>query len=80
MLEVGCGVGNFLFPLIEDDPNLFVYACDFSPRAVQFVKVIFSHLKQIVVVYTSYNAQRQVLLICDLLKDKSGNGTSQETM
>ena len=39
VLEVGCGVGNFIFPLIQDDPGIFFYACDFSPRAVQFVKV-----------------------------------------
>ena len=39
VLEVGCGVGNFIFPLIQDDPSIFFYACDFSPRAVQFVKV-----------------------------------------
>lgn len=38
MLEAGCGVGNCLFPLLEEDPHLFVYACDFSPRAIQFVK------------------------------------------
>ena len=39
MLEVGCGVGNFIFPLLEEDRNIYFYACDFSPRAVQFVKV-----------------------------------------
>lgn len=39
LLEAGCGVGNCIFPLLEDDLNLFVYACDFSPRAVEFVKV-----------------------------------------
>ena len=39
ILEVGCGVGNFLFPLLEDDPQLYFHACDFSPRAVEFVKV-----------------------------------------
>jgi len=38
LLEVGCGVGNFAFPLIEDDLNFFIYCCDFSPRAVQFVQ------------------------------------------
>ncbi|KAK3859756.1 hypothetical protein Pcinc_034147, partial [Petrolisthes cinctipes] len=38
LLEVGCGVGNFVYPLIEDGLNLFIYACDFSPRAVQLVK------------------------------------------
>lgn len=40
LLEVGCGVGNFVYPLIEDqfNKNYFIYACDFSPRAVEFVK------------------------------------------
>lgn len=39
LLEAGCGVGNCLFPLLEDDRDVFVYACDFSPRAVDLVKV-----------------------------------------
>lgn len=39
LLEAGCGVGNCIFPLLEEDRNIFVYACDFSPRAVEFVKV-----------------------------------------
>lgn len=38
ILEAGCGVGNCLFPLLED-LNIFAYACDFSPRAVEYVKV-----------------------------------------
>lgn len=41
LLEAGCGVGNCIFPLLQDDLNIFVYACDFSPRAVEFVKVRF---------------------------------------
>ena len=39
ILEVGCGVGNFLFPVLEELPNVFFYACDFSPRAIDLVKV-----------------------------------------
>lgn len=39
LLEIGCGVGNFVFPLIEEKCNkYYIYACDFSPRAVEFVK------------------------------------------
>ncbi|XP_039289478.1 tRNA N(3)-methylcytidine methyltransferase METTL6 isoform X2 [Nilaparvata lugens] len=38
LFEVGCGVGNLMYPLLEDGLNLFVYACDLSPRAVDFVK------------------------------------------
>lgn len=38
VFETGCGVGNFMFPLLQEDNSLYFYACDFSPRAVQFVK------------------------------------------
>ncbi|KFD60087.1 hypothetical protein M514_27729 [Trichuris suis] len=38
LLECGCGVGNLAFPLLEYFPDLFVYACDFSPRAIEYVK------------------------------------------
>ena len=38
LLEVGCGVGNFAFPLLEEKLPFYFYCCDFSPRAVQFVK------------------------------------------
>lgn len=39
ILEVGCGVGNLVYPLLEVQPNLKIYCCDFSPRAIDFVKV-----------------------------------------
>lgn len=40
MLEIGCGVGNLVFPLVEDGHHrdYFIYACDLSPRAVELVK------------------------------------------
>lgn len=38
-LELGCGVGNMVFPLVEEGfHNFYFHACDFSPRAVEFVK------------------------------------------
>lgn len=58
LLEAGCGVGNCIFPLLEDDLNIFVYACDFSPRAVEFVKQ-----------NPLYCPERCCAFQCDLTKD-----------
>ncbi|XP_043722454.1 uncharacterized protein LOC122669689 [Telopea speciosissima] len=38
VLEVGCGAGNTIFPLLAMYPDIFVHACDFSPRAIDLVK------------------------------------------
>lgn len=42
IFEVGCGVGNLIYPLLEDGLNFKrIYVCDLSPRAIDFVKVHF---------------------------------------
>ncbi|XP_077019592.1 tRNA N(3)-cytidine methyltransferase METTL2A [Tamandua tetradactyla] len=40
ILEVGCGVGNTVFPILQtnNDPGLFVYCCDFASAAVELVQ------------------------------------------
>lgn len=38
LLEVGCGVGNMLYPLLTVDPQIRVHCCDFSARAVDMVR------------------------------------------
>ncbi|XP_077521831.1 tRNA N(3)-cytidine methyltransferase METTL6 [Amblyomma americanum] len=58
LLEVGCGVGNFVFPLIEEKTNYYIYACDFSPRAVQFVTT-----------HPLYDERVITAFQCDLTKD-----------
>ncbi|OXB65924.1 hypothetical protein ASZ78_002672, partial [Callipepla squamata] len=58
ILEAGCGVGNCLFPLLEEDVNIFAYACDFSPRAVEYVKK-----------NALYDTERCKVFQCDLTKD-----------
>nr|XP_023022140.1 methyltransferase-like protein 6 [Leptinotarsa decemlineata] len=55
LLEVGCGVGNFIFPLIEENSNFIVIACDLSPRAVEMVKS-----------NSLYNAERMRAFQCDI--------------
>lgn len=57
VLEAGCGVGNCLFPLLED-LNIFAYACDFSPRAVEYVQQ-----------NPLYDTERCKVFQCDLTKD-----------
>ncbi|XP_071803016.1 tRNA N(3)-cytidine methyltransferase METTL6-like [Asterias amurensis] len=58
LLEVGCGVGNAVFPLLDENKQLFVHACDFSPRAVQFVKE-----------NAAYDPARISAFQCDITKD-----------
>ncbi|XP_038576426.1 mRNA N(3)-methylcytidine methyltransferase METTL8 isoform X1 [Micropterus salmoides] len=40
ILEVGCGVGNSMFPIVNciKGTDAFLYCCDFSPCAIQLVK------------------------------------------
>lgn len=58
LLEVGCGVGNAVFPMLEDYPGLFVYCCDFSPRAVGLVQA-----------NEDYDTARCKAFQCDLTSD-----------
>jgi len=40
IFEVGCGVGNTVFPILQtnNDPDLFIYCCDFADSAIEIVK------------------------------------------
>ncbi|NXL46743.1 METL2 protein, partial [Podilymbus podiceps] len=41
ILEVGCGAGNSVFPILKvlrDTPGTFLYCCDFASGAVELVK------------------------------------------
>ncbi|XP_073002588.1 uncharacterized protein [Typha latifolia] len=58
VLEVGCGAGNTIFPLVSTYPDIFVHACDFSPRAVDLVK----HHKD-------FSADQINAFVCDLTVD-----------
>ncbi|KDO73517.1 hypothetical protein CISIN_1g008457mg [Citrus sinensis] len=58
VLEVGCGAGNTIFPLIAAYPDVFVYACDFSPRAVNLVMT-----------HKDFTETRVSTFVCDLISD-----------
>lgn len=40
ILEVGCGVGNTVFPLLNNTKSghLFVHCCDYSSKAIEILK------------------------------------------
>jgi tRNAThr (cytosine32-N3)-methyltransferase len=44
--DVGCGVGNTTFPLLESNPNLFIYLSDYSSTATEIVKQNPQYLKE----------------------------------
>ena len=61
LLDLGCGVGNAFYPLVESYGLTYfkVQACDFSQKAVNFVK------ENIL-----YNQERIDAQKCDLVKDQ----------
>ena len=69
LLEVGCGVGNLAYPLLEEQLPLYFLCCDFSPRAVQFVKD-----------NPLYDEQRIRAFQCDLTTEKLVVEVGEETV
>lgn len=58
VLEVGCGAGNTIFPLVATYPEIFIHACDFSQRAVDLVQT-----------HKDFTATRVNAFTCDLTAD-----------
>ncbi|PKI39882.1 uncharacterized methyltransferase C3H7.11-like [Punica granatum] len=58
VLEVGCGTGNTIFPLMASYPKLYVHACDFSPLAISLVK---SHM--------DFRESQVNAFVCDVAED-----------
>ncbi|XP_013374224.1 PREDICTED: methyltransferase-like protein 8 isoform X2 [Chinchilla lanigera] len=63
ILEVGCGAGNSVFPILntlQNTPEFFLYCCDFAPGAVELIK---SH--------SSYRASQCCAFVHDVCDDGS---------
>lgn len=58
LLEIGCGVGNFIMPLLEKYPKLQIYGCDFATEALEILEQ-----KQ------GFDPNRCFLFPCDITKD-----------
>jgi len=37
ILEIGCGVGNTVIPVLEKNPSAFVYGCDYAKSAIDIL-------------------------------------------
>ncbi|XP_053121692.1 tRNA N(3)-methylcytidine methyltransferase METTL8, mitochondrial isoform X2 [Hemicordylus capensis] len=72
ILEVGCGVGNSVFPVLKAtcrNPRVFVYCCDFASEAVELIK---SH--------SSFDASRCFAFVHNLCDDASPYPLPDESM
>ncbi|KAI6690185.1 hypothetical protein NL676_027013 [Syzygium grande] len=58
VLEVGCGAGNTIFPLLASFPELYIHACDLSPHAIKLLKSHADHKE------TQVNA-----FVCDVTEE-----------
>jgi len=60
VLEIGCGTGSTVFPILETNtsPSLIVYCCDLSATAVQLVKD-----------HPQYASKRCFSWVCDVTRE-----------
>ncbi|TMW59478.1 hypothetical protein Poli38472_004547 [Pythium oligandrum] len=61
VLEVGCGYGSAIFPILDECPNVFADVCDFSAHAIDIL-----HQNP------QYNPQRCHAFVCDITQDDLG--------
>ncbi|ELR22568.1 methyltransferase domain containing protein [Acanthamoeba castellanii str. Neff] len=60
VVELGCGVGNTIFPLLKENAHLFFYGLDFAPSAIELVKS-----------NPEYDESRCQAFVCDITEDSA---------
>ncbi|XP_023359891.1 tRNA N(3)-methylcytidine methyltransferase METTL2A isoform X1 [Sarcophilus harrisii] len=77
ILEVGCGVGNTVFPILHtnNDPGLFVYCCDFSTTAIELVQVSLP-----VITNSEYDPSRCFAFVHDLCDEDKDYPIPRESL
>uniref|UniRef100_A0A6G3MKP0 Methyltransferase-like protein (Trinotate prediction) n=1 Tax=Henneguya salminicola TaxID=69463 RepID=A0A6G3MKP0_HENSL len=50
IFEIGCGVGNIVFPLINATKQTFIYCCDYSAVAIKALKVLYIMIFRIIII------------------------------
>jgi methyltransferase-like protein 6 len=74
LLEIGCGVGNTIFPLLQENPSIYIYGVDFAAKAIELVKVMrWEELEDDLTAFLSfaqsneaYNESRCQAFVCDI--------------
>ncbi|XP_016045730.1 tRNA N(3)-methylcytidine methyltransferase METTL2A isoform X1 [Erinaceus europaeus] len=71
ILEVGCGVGNTVFPILQtnNDPGLFVYCCDFSSTAIDLLQA-----------NSAYDPSRCLAFVHDLCDEEKSYPVPENTL
>lgn len=71
ILEVGCGVGNSVFPILSHcaEYNVHVYCCDFSSNAINILKE-----------NKEYNEEHCTAFVCDITSEEWNSPFALESL
>ena len=69
ILEVGCGVGNTILPLLQINTDIKIWCCDFSDNAIEIIRK-----------KPEFDQTRCKAFVCDITRDSLISNLSGESM